>query len=534
MIPFVLSLAALVGVVVLHMLRPFFVPRRISSARFFRADDETTSHERRPTLARPWRSPPLYAQLLAGGLLAVALWPAGCGSAHDQLGIWILFDTSASMSTRVREEDGAAARFDLAKERLRGVVATLGDGPVPTLFHLSTFDLGMETHGLCLTAESAGEQLAGLAHRPLGTDLVTLRAVLESPAGPLPAGADAPCALTHRLVVSDLPAPEWLAELAPGVVWLDIAEPVANAGFEILRARRDPLTGEVGAVEVGLRAHGAIPVARLRVESVADPADTREVVVDWSAVGWWSERFELAPGRWRLELSPGGGYGYDDRVEIEVPAPSPNPLRIVGLDGLDAPEPTDRDATSREPLLVVGRGYGAGGRPAVGFFNETSPLLEGLDLDDIQATGPRGVALPEGFEPVLTGLGGRDEVWVARRRVPRAVLVPGLAGERSDGAGRSARRLVANALRWLAEGRPDPPLFYPTTVEDAEPGGIRLALHPGEGKTDDLPESFGTLADLRGGPTVAHARGGRRWLLAAAGLVFLLDQALLGWWGFWR
>jgi len=147
--------------------------------------------------------------------------------------------------------------------------------------------------------------------------------------------------------------------------------------------------------------------------------------------------------------------------------------------------------------------------------------------------GILGVPLPDGFEPVLTGLGGDGDVWIARRRKPRAVLLPGLPRGSDDGVGRFSARVVANALRWLAEGRPLPALYTPTSVDEPEPRGTRLALHPGEGKTDHEPSSRGTVADLRSVRAASEATYWRRWLAGAVAL-FLLEQSLFGWRGGWR
>lgn len=521
MIPFVLALGALAGLVVLHMLRPFFVPKVVSAARFFRQEDEEASAERRPTLTIPWRSRPFYVQTAAFACLVAALWPQGCRSEGERLGVWLLLDTSASMSTRQAE----GRRFDLARAQMERVLDDLGAVGVPVRFHLSTFDEVVTTQGTCLEAEEVRQALGRITERALGTDLAGLRGVLEAPSGPLRPTESSSCPLTHRLVVSDLPAPDWIGELGPEVVWLDVATPVPNAGFVSLVPVRHLLSGKVKAVEVSARTFGSVPGATLKLED-GGGRSVFEQVIDWGGDGSWSRRFELAPGRYVLTIAPGGAYGYDDRAEIEVPADAGAPPRVGRLEELAAAEPVS------EPWLVLGRGYGGPEAP-IGLFDQRSPLLGGLNLDVAARAGIAGVSLPDGFEPVLTGLGGDGDVWIALRRKPRAVLVPGLPRGSDDGVGRFSARAAANALRWLAAGRPPPALYTLTSAREPEPGGTRLALHPGEGKTDHEPSSRGAMADLRSVRTASKVTHWRRWLAGAVAL-FLLEQSLLGWWGGWR
>jgi hypothetical protein len=152
-----------------------------------------------------------------------------------------------------------------------------------------------------------------------------------------------------------------------------------------------------------------------------------------------------------------------------------------------------------------------------------NPLLTDLHFDVAEQVKILGVRLPDTWQPVLWDTQGQS--WIAWRRQPPAVYVPGLPTESSDALGHFSANLFFNALRWLLTTRELPPLFTLTTPAQPEPNGSRLALHEGEGDTSHIPLSLGTLDTIM--PVALGTSPQPIWhrFLAIAMGLFVVDRA---------
>ncbi len=186
-------------------------------------------------------------------------------------------------------------------------------------------------------------------------------------------------------------------------------------GFTRVGTSRDPLTGLVRSVELTVTAYGNTPgITRLRVTG-PDGKDILHDSLGWSADGIWTGSFNpQQPGRYQLELEPGGGYSYDDRAEIEIGAQSgirvdwqlkdkglparlgwkqdnttPH-LRVAGLPVIDSPIPT----------LYVGNGYDSGNVGEIRDFYEGSSLLADLNLDVVENLKMGAIPLPPATQTI--------------------------------------------------------------------------------------------------------------------------------------
>ena len=530
-------LTALAALVVLHMASPRFRRLRLSAAKFFHDLPPADDTRRRFTLGNPLRSRPFYPQLLVLALTATALLAArGCERQVDeQLGLWIFVDTSLSMTT---VQDGET-RLDAARREVRRFLDQAARiGTHPPCLRLSMIDMEIAPPWPAPVDRTAFESLLdGVEARALGTDLGRLRELTDPPSP----DTDETCPVQVRLVVSDLPAPDWAGEPGSGWIWRDVARPAANVGLTSIEPVRDPFGGRMDAVAVEVTAYGP-PPGRTQLEVLDDAGravDTADV--EWPPDGPW--RYQLpAPkaGSYRLKISPGGAYAGDDEATIEVPEGSElrvdwrlrstewldrfgwsrtaqDPDLVVTAPGVDLPE---------GPVLIAGERYGRGREGEIAFFEPDSELLDGLNFDVAEEARILGVELPEGFEPVLAGSLDGD-VWVARRDEPRGVYLPGLPTGGDDPLGRFSATLFVQSLRWLLSQTPPPPLFTLTDPAQPEPEGSRIALHEGEGKTDHRPLSRGDVDELEPAVRRPVETPTWPWWLAGVAGVFLLEQLLL-------
>lgn len=546
---FVWAVGALIGaLIVIHLSRPRYEPRRISAARFF-ADLPSPEVERRWRPGNPFRSYPFYLQLLFLALLLAAFWLTFIGfvtregETRQAIGLWLLLDTSASMSA----VQNGAMRLERALEATNEAIASavLAAEESDICFRLSTFDLARRDLHTQADPMAISTLLAGIEVRPLGTDVGLIRtAVSEIIADEENGVAATGCPVTHLLVITDLPAPDWLVDIdAVPVIWRDISLPVANVGFSDIRAIRDPLTGLVNSVFVEVTAYGSPPAS---VEVVVEGPDGRqflnETITNWGGAQIWRGTFTPeGGGAYHLRLNPGGSYAYDDQAvvfveEIEqmrvdwrmndaiIPtllnwqiAPNAAGLRVV-------PYGTAVEGTI--PTLFVGDSYGrlASEPTMIWDFEENSPLLTDVNLDVAEQLGLPGVPLPAGFTPVLRG--GENVVWLAQRSDPPAAYVPGLPVFSDDNLGRFSALVFFNAVQWLLQQQPPQPLYTLTTPDEPEVGNGRLPLHPGEGNTATAPLSWGELSDLE--PVSTRAIEEPIWpiLLVLAATSFFIERGL--------
>lgn len=545
MIALALAAAALVALVIIYMARPRFERIRLSAARFFIDLPTATKGRPRLKLSNPLTSLPFWVQFLT--LLAVfaALLSLSLNLTRRQatsIGLWLLVDTSASMSTR----QGQIDRLAQAQPELHRALAQAQTASKDAGFcaRLSAFD--MERRDLADDAGQAETAIADLAARPLGTDVGLIRKVLAEPGQ----GPESDCEISHLVVISDLPAPAWAAEpQAATLIWRQVGSSVDNIGITDIQAERDPLTGQVYEIRVMVAAYGDKAPATLSMTSV-DGSTPQSLAIDWQADSAVAEAIFAAPppGRYTITLSPGGAYAFDDaaviaiedEASIRVDWQLSERTQIAGLGwAQDAEHPHLRvlssaigaQAEDATPLLVVGDGYGAapGLVSEIADFYESSPLLDDLHFDVAETMQPPATALPAGFTPVLRSLDGR--VWLAQRLNPPAAYVAGLPTAGDDDLERFTTTAFFNAVRWLLQVRDLTPLFTLTTPANPTLAGNRLALHEGEGDTQRPQQSLGEIDQIR--PTTVAAERKPIWplLLALAAGLFAAERILAAWRG---
>jgi hypothetical protein len=540
---FIACMGAFIGaLVVIYMAQARFVRVVISAARFF-VNNEPVSTSRRWQFGIPRLTRSFFAQLAALLLLLIAGLAAQLHAPPEQqrrLGIWILVDRSASMST----VQNGRARMDAAKDAIRRVVERANRRSVAAApcFKLSAFDLALEDFPA--DRYDAAELLrsaSGIEPRPLGTDLgLVQQAAQSSVAGQAPG-----CRITHVVVVSDTPAPPWVAD--HGLDWLDISQRTGNIGLTEISSTRDLFSGKVERVQLQVEAFGGMREgSRLTVKAPDGTVKLEQEFLPGAEQSWTLQFKPDTPGAYRIDIAPGGAYRFDDHAEIDIPPASP--VRVdwrAGRRDLLAQLGWEQDRTDPEltvtpadgadgvgPAILVGNGFRRRPPPAVPFwaFWETSPLLNSLNLDVGERIGMQGGNLPEAFTPVLTGEGG--PIWIAQRSSPPAAYIPGLPLEGDDAVARFSTTLFFNAARWILERRGYTPLFRLTSPREPQPKGSLLALHPGEGNTGRAPVSYGSLDFPSNTAAAGAVRQHSAWpfLVLAALAVFLFErrQAFFG------
>jgi len=525
------------ALVVIYMARPNFRRAVLSAALFFQ-DDPVVGSTSRIAWSTPRPTPLFFLQLSVVVLLMLAV-PHCRGAAvidrSARAGVHVFFDRSASMST---QQDGST-RFDAALAALRS--ATTAQQSAIACFRLSAFDLELTTvDGQVRSVSELLELASRLEPRPLGTELSLVQRALAEPPNPSPDD----CATNAAVIVSDMPAPPWMdGPASRGDLWIDVSQPVPNAGIVDLVDDRDRVSGTVQRVRVVVGAFGGMAPSsvRLNVTSPDGVVRTRSIET-WDGPSGSVDVVPTLPGRYTFQVSPGGAYRYDDDAAIEVPPSGSIRVdwraarrdwitRLGWVDDRDHPDlrvlPSIEMLDSR-PAIVLGSGYAPHTRPVqpVATFQETSPLLNGLNLDVAERSGmTRAPSLPPGFNPVLTG--PESAVWIAQRAAPVAAFVPGLPADGDDSVSRFASTVFLNAARWVLERRPRPALFTLTSPQQPQPSGTRIALHPGEGHTGRTPRSVGAF-DPRAPRQVQTERRLALWpwLVGAAALVFLTERGL--------
>jgi hypothetical protein len=525
--------AALLALVAIYMAFPNFTPVVQSAARYF-PDSPPASSKKQFSWNRFQPTRLFVVQLIVVVLLCLAIlayvFPPRLVAAQ-QVGIWMIVDASASMSTIQSGE----TRMARAREEIRRVVRE--PWPADRCYRLSSFDLAL--HELDDDARTAAEveQIASaIEARPLGTDLAVVQRALQEPRGARAAG----CRVDLVVVVTDVPAPPWIETAATGDSWIDVSWPTPNIGFTQADSVRDPFSGGVEVVRVRVEAFGQM---RDAVTLVVEPPDvsrrTQRELQPWIDPVHVEEIRPDVPGVYRLRVSPGGAYSYDDNIELHVPAideirvdwrvegrelparlgwildPAKPDLRVVPL----AAMPFDE-----LPLVLVGSGYTQRSAIVPVFdFIEASPLLNTLNFDASERMGMSGAApLPPGFEPVLRGEEGAT--WIAQRLSPPAVYVPGLPLPGDDSAARFSATVFFNAVKWVLQRRELMPLFRLTSLADPEPHGNVLVLHAGEGDTGRTPKSI--VGASATGVGVELDRRFWPWVLLAAIAVLVAERWL--------
>jgi len=532
------AMGGLFGLLVLaHMAKPRGESRVISSLQFFSDTPPPARNESRLQFSNPLLSPPFFLQsavllsLLLALLLSDVAFP---GVPAKGFRLWVLIDRSASMSVAY---DGGSA-MDLAKAQVLPALGSLKllKDHLDLKVHYSTFDEAVhddapQEDGTALPQfldlETAEKRIKGLQPGFLGSDLGKVRqamARLNQENNPF----------THVLVLTDQPAPDWLAAFDQAIViWLDVAYPIPNAGITGVEASRDPLTGLVRGVTLELTAFGEPPNAELLIGG--EPPAAIHWLEDNKAYVSFSPKRQ---GRCEIQLKPGGAYSHDDLMVLNIP--DSHSLQVDWrLSDRELPRqlgwrqdeakphlrvvraPDDLD--EKTPTLVLGAGYGGGETP-IADFQEASPLLEDINLDALERAGIRGNTLSTEWRPVV--LDERGLAWLALRDAPQAALVPGLP-QVNGTQYRVAATLFFNAARHLLRERPLDPLFTATSLDRPEPdeGEFRLAFHPEESDTMRQPKSHGSMNWLQIEPI--HEPSAMTFpLLALALLILAVERCL--------
>lgn len=555
--------ALVAGLVVLYLVSPPVRRRRISAARFLLP----LPNPPRPLggqirLRRLITSPPFWLQLIALALLCAAVWAAAMHvplRGPRSIGLQVMIDTSASMSTI----QGGVPRIELA--RLKASEAIVGSFAAAEglawCAQISSFDAEVrDLAGFGDPIPAAG-QLPEVEVRPLGTNLDLLRGRLSATDPVAPAAANSPepdCPITDLVVISDRPAPPWLADLPTPVKWQDISQPVASVGFANIQPVHNRLTGAVVELRYEVVAYGPQPAPSTLTISGPDGV-IRDEVINWTDRRVLQDRFRpTTPGDYTLTLSSDGAYNYDDRAQITIPGAATvaldwrladrsvpdqlgwvtttsNPIvQVIGYEAIGS-------LSSQIPTLIIGPGYAATEQPGeqlIRYFDERSLLLADLNLDVAERAGIRGApALPDRFDPVLSGSDGTT--WIAVRQpsaglsppTPAAVFIPGLPLWSDENLGAFSQTVFFNALRFLLNERELPQIYTLTSPAAPKPEGNRLALHPGEGDTGGVPLSIGDLD--RWEPAGPGVEQGSLWplLAALAAGVLLFERLALIIWG---
>ncbi len=539
MIPFIS--AGLFALVVVYMTYPRFKRRRLSAARFFADLPRPKKGQSKLRLGKIRFTPPFFIQMLILLALLAALYLMEKKLSADEakgLGVWVVIDTSASMSTKHLEE----TRMTAALREIDQVLLTAQKSAAgkELCFRLSAWDL--ERRDLVVKGDTFAVNQASdtLEPRPLGTDLGILRRLIRSLNQQ--SQTDDHCRVSHLVVITDHPAPDWLWESGEtGVVWRDIGQKATNIGFTDIRASRDPLTGIVSDVTVKVKSYGT-PSSQAGISIFApDGKRIKHEPFVWRRDGSWQTDFTPSmAGQYKLIIYPDDAYAFDDKAVIEIG--SGQEIRVdwqlnnrtlfrqLGWTQ-DETSPQMRVTADSEgrmtiPTLIVGPGYGrVRKKPAeIRDFMETSPLLADVNLDAVETLGLRSIRLPGGFQPVLRGING--STWLAQATNPVRAVVPGLPTGRDDVTGRFSATVFFNAVRWLLQKREPTPLFTLTSPLLPQPEANRLVLHKDEGNTGRFSRSFGKLANLK--PIAGKGTAKPVWpiLLMIAVILFLVERVM--------
>jgi|GEM_PF-903957 len=543
--------------VVLYMAQPRFKRFRLSSARFFKEMPVPRERRFRFSVSRPELSRVFWLQLLALALILLAFLlrqrTYKATASGEGQGVWVLVDTSASMSTK----QAGKIRAELVAESIKQTVEEANSG-VKRRFRLSLFD--MEVREVALPDSTLGAVLNredDWKPRPLGTDLARLRA-LPPPEDSFP--------ITHLLVVTDRPAPDWIAEVeTPRIVWRDLSAPVENVGITAIQGARNPLTGRVSSFRVEVEASRSSASPSGLSLAITGPNGRR---VERAFKSWtrrersFSSEVEIpaeTPGEYQLELNldpETSSYVFDDAARIKIPASGELKVdwqlpdrRIPDLLGWksETERPAFRVAafgTELNPadsaLLIA---TGAAAKPdSILDFQEAHPLLTDVNLDAVETLALPAVELGgpgDELRPVLRRDDGK--AWLAEGKLApgrgsRYVLpgLPQLTFDASDNREAFLLTTFFNATRALLSERPPAPLYTLTTPANPVPQGTRLVLHPDEGDTTPDARSVGGFDEDR-----YDLPGEKRpfWplALAACAVVLAVERSLAAWGGSkWR
>jgi hypothetical protein len=529
----------------------------MSSAAFFVPPPRQQENSQVFSLRSLLLSLPFYVQLavLIAALGAFYLWliPPEVGETEPAVGAAIYVDTSASMSV-LAAPGTAESRLDQALARVEYITTHLRMQPdeITVCVRLSRFDsviasLGTAPDRLSFDAinASALALTSIFEYRILETNLGALQREIRSVLDPGDLAESTDCAITHVVVITDAPAPDWLAEFEDSerIIWLNVGAPIDNAGIVNLTSDQAacPLVsgGAATTVRVEFANYGAnapqtVTVSGSNGFSAVRPLDfVRQLIYPFTLTD---------SSTYTFTLTDGGGYAYDDTAVIDVRAgdslrvdwqmTDPTWAQRFGWT-MDTISPDVRvqpynavPVGDSVPTLYVGDGYHQPTAAAIAYFQETNPLLAGLDLDVAETLGIRGVDLTidTRLQPALIDVDGRT--WFALSPTAdgaRAAYIPGLPVDTDMNAFRFSSTAFINALCWLLNARTDVRSFTLTDDLHPLPGGTRLTLFPEEGNTLVVGTSSDSTVQLQ--PLESNVQF-PIWLIAAAvaALIFVVER----------
>jgi len=507
-----LALFSILGLIILYLTRPFYRPILISAAHFFRVRETTTS-TRRFSLRSILFSRAFWVQLAVLVLILMALlWLDAVrqGSRIERVGVWILADTSASMTTQ--QSDGS--HYDRLIKELQTLTETLSTIPpdTPICVQVWGFDMVLRPLSEPLTLSNLMNVAPDLRPRPLGTDLGLVTQLLQQAISPEATAQRDLCPPTHLVVLSDQPAQSALVdEVDFPVIWRSFGTPIDNFGIIGVTYADNPVFGGQRGIEVEIGAwYGDKPVTVRLEDSLGN---INEQTVRFEGVSSRTVTFtDLIAGQTRLLIEPGGAYAFDD--EIRFILPNQSAIRVdwqiasdydIGRFGweLTTNSPSLRIQSWRSPLLeddiptlLIGEGYG-GQRILIDRFIDNSPLLANLSLDVAEQLGVIGVSLlPESaLQPIL--MGEDNGVLFAQSTTPSRVLIPGLPqGNPDEPLYNFSTTSFYNAVAWLLQNYQPPALYTLTSPANPEPDIGHMVLHAGEGDSTLSPSDIGQFVDI--------------------------------------
>lgn len=549
-------LLTLIGALVaLYSSRPRFRRRVVSAWQFLDRVPEAKGHPLRLAFNRPKLSTRFWLQLSVLVLALAAVLSVALDIAYgprERLGVWLLVDTSYSMTTR----HGDVTRMGLARQQARAVVARTLAGPngADPCLRLAAFDVGRRDIATSVIESEMMLAIDNLAVQPAGTDLGIVRRAMAAPVGE-------GCPITHVVVISDRsrPEPVPLDRTAGGarrLIWLSVGQAARNFGLIDISADRDPFSGRVAVVTATVQAWGT--VAEYPGVAVTAPEGGAVRVERLTTAGNgppWRVRFvPEAPGDYRIAIPADDAYDGDDHAILTIAAvdeatgeAGPLPvdwqlddrsladglgwaasgtrspvLRVVGDAAID------RWSASADgpPLLVVGSGYGSMHPTPVGSFLEQHPVRDLVNLDVLEQSGASTLRLPAEWTIALADENGR--AWVGVRERPRAVRIPGLPSGGDGPVDLLSATLFFNALNWLFDTAATS-LAVTWTTPDGTPilqGETEWVVERGEA-AQHRDEGLDSLSPITGEPGGAPIWP---WLVVAASGLFAVERAMAARW----
>jgi len=534
--------AAIVGLIALYLTQPVYREFRLAAARFFEEEPRSNQSRLQISLRSLLLSPPFYLQLAVLMTLMAAmiltLLDQGIRSPSQQIAVWVVVDTSGSMS--VPAESGN--RFDIALHEVGDLMLRLDTFPpeVQRCVSLFTFDMSIEQIADNIGPATVTSALSETGPRALGTDVNLIRQLLVRAAS-----EDLNCTPTHVIIYSDLPAPDLIVESETFVIWQVVGSPADNVGLTSIRLLQGLLPGVSQGLDVAIVGYGNQVVGATLIvtdQSGRDVLNPQPLEIANGEVKQISIPLSSS-GRYTLRIEPGGAYLYDDQATVDYDAGevlrvdwelSDRTLpEILGW-RLDETAPQLRvaaypsDTSPEVPTLLVGDDYGKSPEVhAIDFFVEKHPLIADLNLDVAESLQIRGLSRSElgALSPVLFDTAGLT--WFAASDEPRIAFVPGLPTAVGD-ADIDAFSATAffNALRFLLQIERTPLACQQTSPTDPIPDADHCALHPDESNTVITGSSLRSISDISPTSAAETQKPIGPWLMIVALVLVIIERSL--------